>query len=330
MRYLPYFLIVSVLILLVFAGLLWLKPASDPRLAIVAAEREVSEEVLKREGMKPELLEELKDEGVDARILKILLEELDAGLPDAKAELEASKPEKDRIVRGLKSRILDPRILKLLLDHAETGDSDTDEGWDVYYDLLSGKERKLIRQWREARFRYKNIKKNIKDLLTDKKEAKWRYGFHYKDDLDRALDYRGLNPDAIDELSMEELEAIHAAYQRKARRYRAKFSRDSINDELAESSIFTYEGDGKVRVSIPHEEMTPKQREHLKLIKAHIKFARKGHFETRIIVQSDEEAVLITYYDKLPKWTLGAAVLGGFIIEHKTGKLVGGFPEDPN
>ena len=42
MRYLPYFLIVLGVILLVFAGLLWLKP--DPATAMVVIKRELSEE----------------------------------------------------------------------------------------------------------------------------------------------------------------------------------------------------------------------------------------------------------------------------------------------
>ena len=278
MRYLPYLLIVLVLILLVLVGMLWLKPDPDPKAAIIAIERELSEEALKEKGMKADVLQALKDEAVDPRILKLALDDLEIRLAE---------------------------------------DPDAEE--------------------------------MMKNALTNKSTAKSLYYNPYKGDLEEAFDYRGLKPDAID-VSTEELKRIHDAHRRKVRRYWGKFSKGTFNKQnelqkatgkrrrelldqlmvayeemksMAKASIFSYEDDGKVRVSIPYERMSSEQREHLKLIKEHIEYARKGHYETKISVQSNDEAVKIAYVQILPETVRGRSYLVQFVIERNTGKRLG-------
>ena len=260
MRYLPYFLIVLVLILVIFAGLLWLKPDPDPKLAIVAIEREVSEEALKAKGMDPELLQELKNGGVDPRFLLLLVE-------------------------------------------AE------DENRHYYIGPLS-------------------------ELSKEALQTEYRAGKEY---LDQALDHRGLEPAAINKLSMEELKDIYDAHRQKVWRYWDKFSKVTFKKmmELAKASIFTYAGEGKVEVSIPPERMTSEQKEHLKLIEAHIEWAKKGSYgsyETKIIVQSTPDAAKITYFELPPPgWLSTVGRLSQFVIDRKMGKLIGGLaPEEAN
>ena len=381
MRYLPYFVIISILILLVFAGLLWLKPEPDPKLAIIAIEREISEEKLKAKGLKPELLQELKDEALDLRIVELLVEKREALLPDAKAKMEALQVEKDRIVRRLKSQargtwtesriwkwfmdrrtspdfkaamealpqvekdryaqemksedigpwILNPPSLKMLLDRIETDRLSDSEEYDDAYALVSSEEWMTARKWREARSSYESLKESL-----TKKDVKWRYD-PYKRQLDRALDHRGLKPAAIDELSMEELKDIYDAHQRKVRRYAAKFNLveprhkyDARMKALAQSSIFSYEGDGKVSISIPHEEMTPEQKEHLGMIHRYIDSAEKGRYETKIIVEADDPEIWrISYVQILPVASRDSdALLVQFVIERKKGRKFSGLDYD--
>ena len=252
MKYLPYFVIILILILLVFAALLWLKP--DSMSSLIALEREVSEEALKAKGMKVDVLQELKKKDLDPRILKLALDVLASDYTPEYAE------------------------------------------------------------------------KTLEEVLVDGEVANRVYQ-HFEWNLGRALEYNDMDLNAIDKLSMEELKDIHDVHQQKVRRYWAKFSKLTYEmmEDLAESSIFTYESDAKVSVSIPHEEMTPKQREHLKLIKEYIKDARKGHYETKIIVRSTPDAAQITYFQFLPRGSRGGSSRPSqFVIDRKTDNRIGG------
>ena len=255
MKYLPYFCIVLILILLVLVALLWLKPDPDPKLAIVAIEREVSEEALKAKGMDPELLQELKNGGVDPRFLLLLVE-------------------------------------------AE------DENRHYYIGPLS-------------------------ELSKEALQTEYRAGKEY---LDQALDHRGLEPAAINKLSMEELKDIYDSHRQKVWRYWDKFNLietrhkyDARMKALAQSSIFSYEGDGKIRVSIPRDRMSSEQKEYLQLIEAHRELVRRGisGIKTKIVVQSDPEAVKITCFQDLVSHGIRGGDSIQFVIDRKIGKRIG-------
>ena len=329
MRYLPYFLIVLVVILAIFSVLFWLKP--DSTSSLIALEREMSEKKLKEKGMKAEFLQELKSEGIDLRFLKIELDEMETLLPNAKARLEALQVEKDRIVRRLRAQSLDPRILKLILDEIELywdapGFEEQDQD---ARGLLSEEEWEMVEQWFLARDRYKREKEDLEAFLTKKDRAKSVDGYHRRY-FEQALYVKGLDSSAIDKLSIEELQEIYDWYQREVMRYYSKFPL-RVNDKVAEASIFTYEGDGKVRVSIPPERMTTEQKEHLELIEKYIGKAFEGVYgdgaETKIIVESDPEAWKINYYqlltvEYLKRGYRGPDFLGAVVIDRKTGKVV--------
>ena len=252
MKYLPYFLIVLLVIVLVFA-VLKLTTGRD-RGKRKAVEAKISKAILEEMGMKVEKMEDLEEQGVNLRLLAI------------EAELDDNRRR---------------QILK------ESTKESTEYLVKFLYEYILGK-------------------------------------------FERALALEGLDPGAIDELSNEELREIYESFQRKARRYCNKFSCDSITDEVTEASIFTYEDDGKLSLSISRAEMNSEQREHLKLLERHL----EKHLErvkgihssfgnpVKIIVHSDEEAVRITYDEKVPDGILTGDFIMQFIIDRETGTVV--------
>ena len=168
------------------------------------------------------------------------------------------------------------------------------------------------------------------NLVNDSiKTLKWSYERFTKPEFEKALDHRGLQLADISELSNEELKEIYESHQRKKRRYLAKFSWMSTTREQAEASIFTYAGEGKVELSIPHEQLTMEQREHLTFVEKHLEFNKintarnpKERGDTKFVVFSDEEAVQIVHYWMVPYGVRGRGYLGAWVYDRKTGKAL--------